>query len=376
MVNLNVRKVIVLTKMQVILKIISLYIGMILRCGPEKSMRVTQISFWPVMGGSIDLQKDLILNLKLCMGKNGSADEPAAQAFVKAFYQTLLENFKHLSYGKVLEIVMNFDEFGWIIKTLPKRSYLHSDTPVKAKKPMKARVTVLIGCSAAGLKFKPLVIGKSIRPLCFRSMNMADLPVHYYHQDSAWMSSELFTDYFNEEIVPTIKKNFPQQRVIVTMDNATCHPPTLNDIDDLIDVQFLPPNTTSLIQPCDQQVIFSLKSRVRNVYFTKLLTYVRTHPEADNPYQDFLKSYTLKAAVYDLAKCWDELPLSIIEQSYNNILKRKLLQDGLARDFEGFRDEQPRARAGFEDIVVGEQPTVDFDSQIQTNGRVLDNEVQ
>ncbi|CAL4070872.1 unnamed protein product, partial [Meganyctiphanes norvegica] len=102
--------------------------------------------------------------------------------------------------------------------------------------------------------------------------------------DSAWMSSELFTDYFIEEIVPTIKKHFPQQRVIVTMANATCHPPSLNDIDDLIDVQFLPPNTTSLIQPCDQQVIFSLKSRVRNVYFSKLLTYVRTHAEADNPY--------------------------------------------------------------------------------------------
>ncbi|CAL4065704.1 unnamed protein product, partial [Meganyctiphanes norvegica] len=108
----------------------------------------------------------------------------------------------------------------------------------------------------------------------FRSMNMADLPVYYYHQDSAWMSSELFTDYFNEEILPTIKKHFPHQRVIVTLDNATCHPPTLNDIDDLIHVQFLPPNTTSLIQPCDQQVIFSLKSRVRNVYYTKLLTYV------------------------------------------------------------------------------------------------------
>ncbi|CAL4194930.1 unnamed protein product, partial [Meganyctiphanes norvegica] len=152
------------------------------------------------------------------------------------------------------------------------------------KKPMKARVTVLIGCSAAGLKFKPLVIGKSIRPLCFRRMNMADLPVLYYHQESAWMSSELFTDYFIEEIVPTIKKHFPQQRVIVTMDNATCHPPSLNDIDDLIDVQFLPPNTTSLIQPCDQQVIFSLKSCVRNVYFSKLLTYVRTHAEADNPF--------------------------------------------------------------------------------------------
>ncbi|CAL4120056.1 unnamed protein product, partial [Meganyctiphanes norvegica] len=44
--------------------------------------------------------------------------------------------------------------------------------------------------------------------LCSRSMNMADLP-----------------------------------QVIVTLDNATCHPPTLNDTDDLIQLQFLPPNT-------------------------------------------------------------------------------------------------------------------------------------
>ncbi|CAL4170360.1 unnamed protein product, partial [Meganyctiphanes norvegica] len=35
----------------------------------------------------------------------------------------------------------------------------------------------------------------------------------------------------------TYYKHFPHQRVIVTMDNATCHPPTLNDIDDLIDIQ-------------------------------------------------------------------------------------------------------------------------------------------
>ncbi|CAL4073858.1 unnamed protein product, partial [Meganyctiphanes norvegica] len=46
------------------------------------------------------------------------------------------------------------------------------------------------------------------------SLNVADLPVYYYHQDSAWISSDLFTDYFNEEILPTIKKHLPHQRVI------------------------------------------------------------------------------------------------------------------------------------------------------------------
>ncbi|CAL4234011.1 unnamed protein product, partial [Meganyctiphanes norvegica] len=170
---------------------------------------------------------------------------------------------------------------------------------------------------------------------------------------------ELFTNYFIEEIVPTIKRNFPHQRVIVTMDNASCHPKELNDIDNLIDVQFLPPNTTSLIQPCDQQVTFSLKSRLRNVYYTKLLTHMRTHPQDANPYQDFLKIYTLREAVNDLAKCWYELPQSIIDQSYKNLLERKLLQDGLARDFEGFMDD-------FEGFTE-EQPTVNFNLQNQAN---------
>ncbi|CAL4089939.1 unnamed protein product, partial [Meganyctiphanes norvegica] len=93
---------------------------------------------------------------------------------------------------RFLEIIIKFDEFGWIIKTLPKRSYMHADTPVKAKKPTKARVTVLVGCSAAGQKFKHLVIGKSPRPYCFRNINMNDLPVIYYQQQSARMTSELF----------------------------------------------------------------------------------------------------------------------------------------------------------------------------------------
>ncbi|CAL4064869.1 unnamed protein product [Meganyctiphanes norvegica] len=101
------------------------------------------------------------------------------------------------------------------------------------------------------------------------------------------MTSELFTDYFNHVIVPNIKDKFPEQRVIVTMDNTTCYPTSLNTIDEHIDVKFLPPNITSLIQPCGQQVIFSLKNRQRNVYYTAVKSILRF----------------LKVAVCDPGKC-------------------------------------------------------------------------
>ncbi|CAL4081143.1 unnamed protein product, partial [Meganyctiphanes norvegica] len=201
----------------------------------------------------------------------GFADEPAAIKFVEEFSKTLVTDFHHLTYEGILEIVINFDEWGWVIKSLPTRSYLVSGTPVKAKKPLRARVTVLMGCSASGLKFKPLVIGKSLRPRCFNNVHRNNLPVLYYQQKSAWMTADLFTQYFHELIVPTIKAEYGDRKVIVTMDNASCHPPTLKDIDNNIIVQFLPPNTTSLIQPMDQQVIFSVKSQLKANYFCKLL---------------------------------------------------------------------------------------------------------
>ncbi|CAL4068492.1 unnamed protein product, partial [Meganyctiphanes norvegica] len=148
------------------------------------------------------------------------------------------------------------------------------------------------------------------------------------------------------------------------MDKASCHPPSLNDIDELIGVRFLPPNITSLIQPCNQQVMFFLKSLLRNVYYTKFLTHVRMHAELENPYQYFIQLYTLEESVCDLGKYWEDLPFSIIDQSFNNLLKRNLLKEVLVSDFEGFVGEQPRIRR------------VDFHPQLKDNQRMIDIEVQ
>ncbi|CAL4231173.1 unnamed protein product, partial [Meganyctiphanes norvegica] len=50
------------------------------------------------------------------------------------------------------------------------------------------------------------------------------------------------------------------------MDNATCHSPSLNDIEDLIDVQFLPPNTTSLIQPSLASILQMTEQDIEQLY--------------------------------------------------------------------------------------------------------------
>ena len=105
-------------------------------------------------------------------GEKGSADHTAATEYAEAFHVRLLDEFQYMSYSDILKLVLNFDEFGWVLKSLPTRSYIQSSEKVLAKKLLKAGVTVLVGISAAGHKFKPLVIGISKRPRCFKGLSV------------------------------------------------------------------------------------------------------------------------------------------------------------------------------------------------------------
>jgi len=48
--------------------------------------------------------------------------------------------------------------------------------------------------------------------------------------------------------------------VLLLIDNCKSHAESLQDVHPDVEVMFLPPNTTSLIQPMDQTVIATFKS--------------------------------------------------------------------------------------------------------------------
>ncbi|XP_023242082.1 tigger transposable element-derived protein 2-like [Centruroides sculpturatus] len=90
------------------------------------------------------------------------------------------------------------------------------------------------------------------------------------------VSSYLDEYWLTEVFAPTVK-NYLQEmdlplRCLLLMDNAPAHPPNLDDdLDsehDFIKVKFLPPNTTPLLQPMDQQVISNFKKPYTKALFT------------------------------------------------------------------------------------------------------------
>ena len=55
-----------------------------------------------------------------------------------------------------------------------------------------------------------------------------------------------------------MRNNF-EHKALLILDNAPGHSPNLDDLSDNVQVIFLPPNTTCLIQPMDQGGYFNIQ---------------------------------------------------------------------------------------------------------------------
>ena len=94
--------------------------------------------------------------------------------------------------GYELSDVFNCDETGLFFRVLPDKTLAVKESDCKGGKLSKERLTVMFCCSATGEKLKPLVIGKSRKPHCFRNVNVQTLPVTWRYNKKAWMTGDFF----------------------------------------------------------------------------------------------------------------------------------------------------------------------------------------
>lgn len=87
-------------------------------------------------------------------------------------------------------------------------------------------------------KKKLLVIEKTKKPRCFKQISLQKLPVEYHTNKNAWMILAIFWQHCDTELDKTKKA------ICLILDNCTAHHnvPLKN-----IKIEFLPPNSTSLI---------------------------------------------------------------------------------------------------------------------------------
>lgn len=287
-------------------------------------------------------------------GEKLSSDKSASENFVLDFQNFVRE--ENLS----AEQIYNADETGLYWKCLPQKTLAYeTEKNAPGHKKQKQRITVLCCANASGSHFLDLgVIGTARKPRAFSKMKKdSSLPVSYYSNKTAWMTVEIFSDWFKTKFVPAVRKHLENvglpQKAVLLLDNAPSHPneEILKSEDGNIFVKYLPPNVTAVIQPMDQGVIQKLKTTYRRNLLLKLVE------EGYDNLLSFWKNLTVLDAIYYVADAWKSIKSTTVKKSWKAILpdiekeipiedddsidlQKKILEDLRKLDSSGNVDEE------------------------------------
>jgi hypothetical protein len=133
-----------------------------------------------------------------------------------------------------------------------------------------------------------------------KNINHKDLPVYYFWNKKAWMQVSIFNEVLLKLNEMMKRKN---RKIIFLIDNAPVHiilDETQEKLDS-IEVKFLPPNTTTKLQPCDAGIINSFKCHYKRLFIQNR---INAYDDMQDGIVDELADYTIYDALKNSAKAW------------------------------------------------------------------------
>lgn len=270
-------------------------------------------------------QRQNLHNIKFT-GQAASADTVAASLYPKTLKDIVDAG------GYLTSQVFNADETGIYWKRMPNRTFISKEEKtVPGFKVSKERLTLLLSGNAAGdCKNKPLLIHTSENPRALKGISKKSLPVHWMSNKKAWMTAKIFENWFLNcfcvEAETYCRHKNISFKILLIVDNATSHPPYLAELHPNVKVVFLPPNTTSLIQPMDQGIIAAFKLYYLRRTFCELIE-ATDGPNKHSIREFWAKYYNILSAVKNIKLAWDE-----VKPSTMNAVWKKLWPESCARE--------------------------------------------
>ena len=131
-----------------------------------------------------------------------------------------------------------------------------------------------------------------------KNLNYKNLPVYYFWNKKAWMQISIFND-----ILLKLNEKMRQKRrkIVLLIDNAPVHiilDETLEKLDN-VSVKFLPPNTTTVLQPCDAGIIHSFKCYYKHLF---IQNQIDTYDDVQDNFIEKLADYNIFEALQNSAK--------------------------------------------------------------------------
>ena len=203
--------------------------------------------------------------------------------------------------------VYNGDETGVFFEVLPNRGHCFKGERCLGGKSSKKRITALVCANMDGSdKLLPVIIGKSMKPRCFKGVK--SLPLPYKANKKSWMTGELFKAWLSE-----FDDRMRRQRrnILLFLDNCSAHTKAVAHLKlHNIRVEWLVANSSAVTQPMDQGVIRSFKASYRKMLLQKVLTEL----EAGKP----VPTTTLKDAIFMLHSAWQAVTPATIAHCFRH----------------------------------------------------------
>lgn len=282
---------------------------------------------------------------KVC-GESGSVDDAVCLDW-QSKLKPLVEHYDARD-------IFNADESGLFFKCLPDKTLTFKDEKCHGGKHSKERLTVLLAANMDGSeKLKPLVIGKAMKPRCFKGVK--SFPTVYRANKKAWMTTELFNDWL---LTVNVEMKRQKRKILLFLDNCTVHksPPTLSNVK----LYFFPSNTTSKLQPLDQGIIHTFKTFYRKEIVRLVLE------SLDN---QLTANITVLTAILLIDKAWRAVtPLTIL-----NCFKKSGFIKGNQPIIT--EDEEPEITPLLDTSGVSFYDFVRVDEDVAVSGSLTDNEI-
>uniref|UniRef100_A0A3P9M3J7 HTH CENPB-type domain-containing protein n=1 Tax=Oryzias latipes TaxID=8090 RepID=A0A3P9M3J7_ORYLA len=252
--------------------------------------------FYASKGWFDKFQKRFGLKSVSLQGEATPADTAGAEAYAKSKFKTIIKEGTYKP-----EQVFNMGETGLFWKQIP------SQAKASGFRGQKDRVTLVMCGNAAGFMIKPGLISRLKNPRALKNKNMSALPVYWMHNTMAWMTKALNLNWFKGCFIPEVKGYLTEKgldfKVLLLIDNAGGFADDLSH--DGVQIEFLPPNTSSLIQPMDQGIIRTFKA----LYTRNTLQHLVDAMDSDQnfSFKDYWREYTIASCLQHIQRAHQEM---------------------------------------------------------------------
>ena len=261
--------------------------------------------------------------------------------------------------------IYNADETGLFYKCLPNKSLCFEREVCTGQKVPKNRISLLLAANMDGTDKLPLLcIGKYENPRCFK--NIRTLPVTYKHNKKAWMTSVIFEEWLRKL---DRKMTLQGRSIAMIVDNCSAHP----HIDGLVSIKlvFLPPNTTSKLQPCDQGIIKTFKTLYRKRVLKKFISEYDDTGRLDTHFK-----LTILDALFMCASSWRDVKTETVMKCFQHagfeVDNTTCTRPTPSHEYEPDRDEETRNLFDqFSTIVAADQLDVDLDQYLTIDENII-----